>query len=87
MERVLESEGYPTTTAWTGQEALSLLEKTEFDVILIDEHLPEIEFQGFLGALTHKQPNAVRVMPSARKIEAAVRHGLSPSVCKWNIVR
>ena len=42
LECLLESEGYETTTAWSGQEGLSLLRSKRFDLVLLDDYLRDI---------------------------------------------
>ena len=39
LERTLETEGCRTTTAWSGRAAVSIAQKSQFDVLLVDEHL------------------------------------------------
>ena len=41
LECLLETEGYETTTAWSGQEGLALLRRQEFDLVLLDLGLPD----------------------------------------------
>ncbi len=42
LQRVLEEEGFDTTTTWDTQEVLALLVSREFDVVLLGEHPPEM---------------------------------------------
>lgn len=37
---ILEREGYKTETAVDGSEAIALLQKTVYDLVLVDIHLP-----------------------------------------------
>ena len=37
---ILEREGYKTENAFDGSEAMALLQKTVYDLILVDIHLP-----------------------------------------------
>ena len=39
LEWLLETEGYETTTAWSGEAAVQLLATLSFDVVLIDAEL------------------------------------------------
>lgn len=39
LEWLLETEGYETTTAWSGEAAVQLLSTRRFDVVLIDAEL------------------------------------------------
>jgi DNA-binding response OmpR family regulator len=83
LERVLESEGYRTATAWSGREALSLSEKTNFDLLLVAEHLSDFEMNAFLPELTRKQPKAVRLVMSTGKDQPSSPREAQPAVCKW----
>ena len=46
---ILERGGYPVEVAKNGQEALDLLEKQEFDLVLCDYLMPGMDGQGFLS--------------------------------------
>jgi CheY-like chemotaxis protein len=39
LERLLESVGYSTTTAWSRDEALAYAKKWQFNLLLVDEHV------------------------------------------------
>ena len=42
LERLLENQGYDTTTAWSGGEGLRLLQSKSFDFVLLDGDLPDL---------------------------------------------
>ncbi len=42
LEMMLEKEGWETVNAFTGQEALDLIRRRDFDLILMDINLPDI---------------------------------------------
>jgi len=42
VARILEHEGYRVTVASDGRQALDLLERKEFDVAIVDMHMPEM---------------------------------------------
>jgi len=42
LERLLEDQGYDTTTVWSGGEALQLLQSKSFDFVLLDGDLPDL---------------------------------------------
>ena len=60
LERLLESEGYSTATAWDGREALALSEKLHFDLLLVDEHVGDVDFDFLLDGLKARQPSTPR---------------------------
>jgi DNA-binding response OmpR family regulator len=82
LERVLEEAGYRTVTAWGGKEALALSEQARFDVLLVDEHGADVNFDALLAELRLRQPEAFPlVMHSgrSRSLNTLVHH----AVCKW----
>jgi DNA-binding response OmpR family regulator len=48
LECFLENEGYETTTAWSGREAMDLLRSLRFDLVLLDDHLWDMEAEAIL---------------------------------------
>lgn len=51
LERVLEDEGFETTTTWDLQEALDLLACWDFDLLLVGDHPPEVRSAELLKTL------------------------------------
>lgn len=43
LERMLEDDGFDTTTAWTTSETVDLLTKGKFDLLLVADHPPELD--------------------------------------------
>lgn len=52
LEGLLQDQGYETTTAWSGRQALELLRSSEFDLVLLDDCLSDI---GTETVLEHMQ--------------------------------
>jgi DNA-binding NtrC family response regulator len=67
LERLLESEGYCTTTAWNGREALALSDQCQFDILLVDEDMAHPDCHAFLSELKRRQPTAGLLQMLARK--------------------
>jgi CheY-like chemotaxis protein len=66
LEWLLEGEGYRPTTAWSGREGLALLRSQRFDLVLLDNHLPDLDYRDILKALQRAPCNTpVIVMQSA----------------------
>ena len=82
LERLLEEQGYRTATAWGRREALALSECAQFDLLLIDEHGADTNFDGLLAELRLRQPKAFPlVMHSGRgRSDNSLAHH---AVCKW----
>jgi len=43
LERALENCGYCTTTTWSAEEALRLLGRESFDLLLVSDHPPAVD--------------------------------------------
>jgi len=48
LEHLLEDAGYDTRTAWTGHEAVRCLAEQAFDMVLLDDYLPDISSEEVL---------------------------------------
>jgi len=84
LERLLEGEGYCTATAWSGLEALALSEKGQFDLLLVDEHLGDVDVDALWNELVRRQPHAFRFLMHTRGMRAPGRAASGPTaVCKW----
>jgi CheY-like chemotaxis protein len=62
LEHLLEDEGFDTQTAWSTAEALALLEKGQFDLLLVADHPPEVNCELFIrrnGPAPNKFPVVV----------------------------
>src|ERR1700758_4220166 len=81
LERLLESEGYSTATAWGGREALALSEKNRFDLLLVDEHVGDLDGAVLLDGLKRRQPRAFQLLMHTRTGERTDSKLLG--VCKW----
>lgn len=70
LEKMLEDAGFDTTTAWTASDALALMDSQVFDLLLVNEYLPDAECEDVLKAL-HKsgaQMSCVVMQPSQPEI-------------------
>lgn len=84
LEHTLEAEGYSTATAWSGREALSLAHTADFDLLLIDEHLSDLDSTVVVEKLSQLQPHAsLLLMQARRKRNESSPHPANPVVCKW----
>ncbi len=61
LERVLEGEGFATSTCWSAKEALQALEQESFDVVLLDDFLSDMDAAGVLKEIQAMQ-RPVRVI-------------------------
>jgi CheY-like chemotaxis protein len=51
LERVLEDDGFETTTTWDTREALDMVAHREFDLLLLGDHPPEVRSAELLNTL------------------------------------
>lgn len=85
LERALEAEGYRTTTAWSGREALSITQKSQFDILLVDERLNDMESAILVDRLRELQPKASLVLMHTRtESGTSFSHPDNSVVCKWD---
>ncbi len=66
LERLLENEGFDTTTAWTGQDALKALAGETFDLVLVNEYLPDMNADELMQELRHATAVPCLVMVSSQ---------------------
>jgi len=89
LERVLEENGYDTTTAWDLPEGLGLMNSSGFDLLLIGDHPPELNCERVLKLLRREDVKVPCIV-----MHSAARHpfsepylrflGASGIACKWN---
>jgi two-component system response regulator PfeR len=87
FERLLEDEGYETTTAWTGQDARKAVQGQTFDLVLVNEYLPDMKLEDFISALRHRGYNVpcIVMQLSADRINyTGLTAGAIAVVCKWS---
>lgn len=87
FERLLEDAGYDTTTAWSAQEAWQAVQARTFDLLLVNEYLPETNAEDFISELRSAgsmvpcivmQPSATQITDTGRFLAA----GATKVVCK-----
>jgi len=59
FQQLLEDAGFNTSATWSGHEALGLLRSGVFDVLLVDDYLPDLHSHNFL-----EQVNRLPIQPS-----------------------
>lgn len=65
LEMTLALQGYQVSVASNGAEALSLLEKTEFDLIILDLMMPILDGMRFLKRLPDGKQLAIIVLSAS----------------------
>lgn len=57
IERHLSNKGYEVLTAYDGEQALPLLEKVKFDLVITDLKMPRMDGMELLRRVKEKDPN------------------------------
>ncbi len=66
LERLLENEGFDTTTVWTGQDGLKAVARETFDLVLVNEYLPDMNVDEVIEELRHATDIPCLVMVSSQ---------------------
>ena len=85
LERLFEDAGFDTTTAWTAQEALNQVGSSRFDLVLLNEHLPDARCEDLLHVLRKRANDTpcVVMQSSGRETDARFeRLGAKGIICK-----
>ncbi|HEU5337506.1 MAG TPA: response regulator [Terriglobales bacterium] len=80
LERLLENQGYSTTTAWSGREGLDLLQSRSFDFVLLDGDLPDLTSEELIRQVGQRsKSHCIVLQPQSRfRPESTAEN----SVCK-----
>ena len=78
MERILEDEGFETTTTWDVGEASDLLANGNFDLLLLGEHPPEVRCAEFLKTLRTRRTRAPCIV-----LQTAARYPFESQYLCW----
>ncbi len=76
LEHALETEGYETTTAWSGRQALELLARRNFDLVVLDDHLSDFDAEQLLDwlAVTQRSVPVIVTQNPGQTAQAAERY-------------
>lgn len=79
LKRLLRNEPFSVVTAENGSEALALLSANEIQVVLVDQHMPDIDGLSLIKKIKAKRPSVVAVVLSGlvdlEHILAAINRG------------
>jgi DNA-binding NtrC family response regulator len=72
--RALQDEGYEVVTATNAEDALELVRRHKFKVIITDERMPGMYGSELLATISLRQPEVVKMMLTGyASVEAAIR--------------
>jgi len=82
LQEILEEAGFEAFGTWSGNEALTLLMSGTFDVLLVDDYLPDLYVGEFLERVGHLpvQPWIV-VMQGSKPKGSKLRHYEALGAC------
>lgn len=79
LKRLLSISGYNVHTAGGSDEALAVMEKDNIDIIICDEHMPNVRGTALLSLISRHYPSVVNIMltgnPDVEVITNAVNKG------------
>jgi CheY-like chemotaxis protein len=92
FQQLLENAGFNTSATWSGHEALELLRSGVFDVLLVDDYLPDLHSHNFLERVNRLpiQPSIVVMhneMPRPGDLRCYESLGVSELVSKRDPVK
>jgi len=92
LQKMLEDAGFDTTTAWTTRDVLDLLQSKIFDLVIVNEYLPDGECEALLRVLekTPRKVPCIVMQPSSPEItnvKMLQRLGAREIICKYEYER
>ncbi len=76
-ERILTPEGYQVNTAASAKEALGLLDKSQYDLIITDLMMPEMNGLDFMKQVRTKNPDINIVVITGYPSQESIKESLS----------
>ncbi len=87
LKALLQHEGFDTSIAWSGHMALDLLRSNEFDLVLLDDCLPDLDSEKVLREIQRLEEPPLVVVMQAKPTFDAMRWfaslGAADVVGKW----
>lgn len=81
----LEQKGFKVTAATNGEDALVELEKTDFDIVFLDEQLPGLDGLTTLGLIKERIPNLPVVMITKSEEESIMEDAIGAKISDYLI--
>ena len=90
LQKSVEDAGFDTEAAWSGADAIRLLRKEEFDIVLINEYLPDCDCDVILRQIKAQFGNVGCVVmqsyaPRMDQCDRFKQSGTTAVVCKHDL--
>lgn len=84
LERTLMDEDYEVMTTTSGEEALALVRRYKFNVVISDERMPGMLGSDLLATISLRQPEVVKMLLTGyASVEAAIRAVNQGEICRF----
>lgn len=84
LVRTLMDEEYEVMTTTSGEEALELVQRYRFKVVISDERMPGMYGSELLGMISIRQPEVVKMLLTGyASVEAAIRAVNEGEICRF----
>ncbi len=80
LERLLENEGFDTTTTWTGLDAFKALVGETFDLVLVADYLPGMNAEQFMRELRHAARDGCCIVMQSSQAAPRARRPFGPAL-------
>jgi len=87
LQKLLEDAGFDTTTVWTARDFVGSLHSGAFDLVLINEYLPDARCEELLHKLDEQQLPCIFLQPRASTFSQFTAQGELVErdvVCKYD---
>lgn len=74
LQQVLEDAGFDTTITWDKTEALRLIQRTPYDLIIVGDHPPELTAERLLRDFASQGGHRPYLILGGKGSETAVQH-------------
>ncbi|WP_290390701.1 bifunctional response regulator/alkaline phosphatase family protein, partial [Paramuribaculum intestinale] len=81
----LESKGYELTTVCSGSDALEAMESAEFDMVILDEHMPGITGLQTLQSIKQQHPHMPVIMITKSEEENIMERAIGSRIADYLI--
>ena len=81
----MEGKGYSVTAVNSGNEALEILENTNFDLVFLDENMPGLSGLETLSLMKRMKPNLSVIMITKSEEESIMEEAIGSKISDYLI--